>query len=200
MNPPQPQPDDPKRALRQDVRAALRATTPESRAAWSELICARLDGLDAVQHARLVVAFMPLELEPDLIALIRRLDARGVAVALPRVDWSGTLMDAAQVTDLERDVVPGRFGLREPRPDLPPVQPQDINAVLVPGVAFDAAGGRLGRGGGFYDRFLATLGPGARRIGVAFELQIVRQVPTLPHDLHMHEIVTEACGRACPAA
>ena len=78
------------------------------------------------------------------------------------------------------------------------MDPAEIDLVLVPGLAFDAAGGRLGRGGGFYDRFLATLGPAAARVGVAFDAQILPEVPTDGLDARMSCVVTDA--RVMPAA
>jgi 5-formyltetrahydrofolate cyclo-ligase len=81
--------------------------------------------------------------------------------------------------------------VREPPPDLPAVPLSEIELVLVPGVAFDGSGRRLGRGRGHYDATLAALSPAAVRIGLAFELQIVAAVPCEPHDMPLDAIVTE---------
>jgi 5-formyltetrahydrofolate cyclo-ligase len=90
------------------------------------------------------------------------------------------------------DVVAGFRGIPEPRPDAPPVSPQAVDWVLVPGVAFDVAGGRLGYGGGYYDRLLPAMRAGTPRVAAAFEAQIVAHVPRAPHDAGVDAIVTEA--------
>lgn len=84
---------------------------------------------------------------------------------------------------------PGRFSIPEPAGEGAPTLPQEIDVVLVPGLAFDAGGGRLGWGRGYYDRALAQA-PGARRVGVCLEWGLVEAVPTEAHDLAMHAVVT----------
>lgn len=85
---------------------------------------------------------------------------------------------------------PGPLGIRQPLPDTPEAAPGALHAVLVPGCAFDSEGGRLGWGRGYYDRFLATLGPDVLRIGVALPCQLLPRVPTGDHDIRMHAVVT----------
>jgi 5-formyltetrahydrofolate cyclo-ligase len=84
------------------------------------------------------------------------------------------------------------MGIPEPVPDCHPVPRDAIDFVLVPGVAFDAAGRRLGYGGGYYDRLLPLLRPAAARVAGAFELQLVDRVPVSPYDLTVDAIVTES--------
>ena len=95
------------------------------------------------------------------------------------------------MTDLRSDLIAGRWDIPEPRPGLPLVDPATIDVVIVPGSAFDRAGGRMGYGGGFYDTFLTRLRPDARRIGIGFDLQVVERVPREAHDLCVDLIVTE---------
>lgn len=180
-----------KRELRDRVRAALRAAGDQERAAWSGTICRRLEELDPIRAARVVLEFLPLPTEPNIEPLVRGMLGRGVRVALPRVDWASGRMEAVEIGDLDRELVSGRHGLREPRPGLAVLDFGVLDVVLVPGVAFDAGGGRLGRGGGFYDRFLSSHGLRAARIGVAFENQVVERVPSEAHDARVEAIVTE---------
>lgn len=72
-----------------------------------------------------------------------------------------------------------------------PIDPEEINVIIVPGSVFDTRGGRLGYGGGYYDRFAAAESPRALRIAIAFEVQVLDQIPLLPHDVPMHILVTE---------
>jgi 5-formyltetrahydrofolate cyclo-ligase len=83
----------------------------------------------------------------------------------------------------------GNFSILEPHDHLPEVSPAEIDAFLCPGLAFDLAGGRLGRGKGYYDRVLASARPDALKIGVCFPEQIVPETFSEPHDIHMHTVI-----------
>jgi 5-formyltetrahydrofolate cyclo-ligase len=122
----------------------------------------------------------------------RRARMLGLRVAYPRVvDGQRTLVFAEATID--QLVVAGRFGLREPAVGAREIPVADIAAFVVPGVAFDRAGGRIGWGRGHYD---ATLGaaPAAMRIGIAFECQVLDHVPRDPHDALLHHVVTEVAS------
>lgn len=96
-------------------------------------------------------------------------------------------MRVAEITSID-DLVPGYRGIREPARKEPA---SEVDAAIVPGVAFDERGGRLGYGGGFFDRFLESLDPGVPVVGVCFDAQIVEEVPREPHDRAVDLVVTE---------
>jgi 5-formyltetrahydrofolate cyclo-ligase len=100
-------------------------------------------------------------------------------------------MAAYLIADPETDLVPGAWGIPEPRDGLAEVLPEQIDAVVVPGSAFDAAGRRCGYGGGFYDTYLPRTRPGIPWIALAFEAQLVDELPCEPHDLSVGAVVTE---------
>jgi 5-formyltetrahydrofolate cyclo-ligase len=128
--------------------------------------------------------------EVPLTSLAGELARRGVRLAFPRVE-RGTRVLAFH-EGLPRDDWPvSRFGLREPPATAPRVAPGDIDVFLVPGVAFSPQGARLGRGGGYYDATLPLARPGARRIGVAFDCQIVTEIPLGDFDERVDAIATE---------
>ena len=134
-----------------------------------------------------IAAFSALPGEPDALDQWPH-DKR---VALPRV--SGAELKFHWVARRE-ELQPGRFRILEPAEETPEAG-NDFDLILVPGLAFDLRGGRLGRGKGFYDRFLASVhGPLA---GVCFEDQIVCEVPTEPHDLRMDFVVTPSAIFRC---
>ncbi len=113
---------------------------------------------------------------------------RGIELAYPRVlDDDRTLMFHLVTAD---ELIAGRFGLREPRADSPAVALERIAAFVIPGLAFDLEGGRVGWGRGYYDATLAKA-PSALRLGVAFACQIVDHLPRDPHDVAMHYVITE---------
>jgi 5-formyltetrahydrofolate cyclo-ligase len=101
------------------------------------------------------------------------------------------MLEAYAISDPERDLGPGFRGIAEPLPHCPPLAFEAVDWVLVPGVAFDTHGHRLGYGGGYYDRLLPLLRDDAHRVAGAFDLQIVDRVPIAPHDRPLDAILTE---------
>jgi len=169
-----------KMSLRAGARTILTGLSEEARAAASAEIRRRIVALPEWLNAGTVALFAAQNTEPDLISLV---DAGGKRFCFPRV--SGDALEFHQC-DSKSDLVPGRWGLLEPDATRRPViGPAEIDLLLIPGLAFTRTGGRLGRGGGFYDRFLESTRPRAVKIGVCFHAQIV---PTLPLEMHDHEV------------
>ncbi len=180
---------NPKAALRQEIRTALAALTPDDRAAASQRALAQLEQSARWRRARCVLLYAPLPFEPalDRFWAGKEATAGERMVCYPRVH--GSELEVRQVTALA-ELIPGRFGLREPDPARTPVvDPSTLDLVLVPGLAFTAAGARLGRGGGYYDRFLAGLAPHISRVALAFTCQMRATLPEDPHDVRMHEVI-----------
>lgn len=107
--------------------------------------------------------------------------------AFPRVDGPGEMTFRAPTNDL----VAGSYGIPEPDESAPAVTPAELDALLVPGVAFTRSGIRLGQGGGFYDRFIPKMRPDAPRIGLCHSWQVVDDLPAEPHDVRVTHVVTE---------
>ena len=189
-----------KRRLRESINAARDAIAPEQRAAASRAIAAGLTALPSFGLARTVLVTMPFRSEWDSRLLASAALAAGKAVVSPRVDTATRMLALHRIADLEVDVASGYRAIPEPLPLCPEVAAAAIDWVLVPGVAFDEAGRRLGYGGGYYDRLLPLLPRSASRVAGAFEAQMVARVPTGPHDLAVDCIVTEARTIAIPAA
>ncbi|HOT23974.1 MAG TPA: 5-formyltetrahydrofolate cyclo-ligase [Thermoleophilia bacterium] len=179
-----------KRAARARAVAARDALAHADRARLSARICARAAALPELVSASTVMLFASFRSEVDTGPLIGACLARGSAVALPRIAGP-RLLEAHLVSDPSSDLVPGTWAIPEPRPDLPAVDPARIDAIVVPGAAFSARGARCGYGGGFYDAFLARLADGTPRIGLAFEVQVLDEVPCETHDLAVDAVVTE---------
>jgi len=178
--------------MRRQVLARRDAVPAEIRAAASAAIATRVLALPEFLAAHAVLLTLPFRSEWDTLPLVRAALAGGKTVAIPRVDAQTRMLELHAISDPHRDIVASRQGIPEPLPDCPIVVPAAIDFVLVPGVAFDLAGRRLGYGGGYYDRLLPLLTPGTARIAGALELQIVDLVPAAPHDLLVDAIVTES--------
>ena len=180
-----------KAQVRDSGLAARDALPADERARLSAAICARAASLPEIAQAHTTMLFVSFGSEVDTAPLIGRVLDDGRALCLPRVQ-SPRSMAAYRVIDPSADLVPGVWGIPEPRPGLAEVAPADIDVVIVPGSVFDAECGRCGYGGGFYDAYLPRTRPGVPRIALAFEAQVVVGLPCEPHDLQMDAIVTES--------
>lgn len=167
------------------VRASL---PPEERRRRAARVESRLLELDAVGEARTVLLFYSFGTEVETGMLLRRLHDRGKRLLLPYLEGSG--MEVAEVHP-DEPLTPTGYGPPEPALRRP-VDPAEVDLVIAPGLAFDRGGHRLGYGAGYYDRFLARLGPGAIRIGIGYAEQLVEELPVEPHDVRLDLVVTDA--------
>ena len=176
---------DAKVALREKMRAVarIRAGVP----ARSAQLVSQLRDWPLWQSSGNIAGFSAIAGEPDALDPWPE-DKR---VALPRVAGEELMFHWVNGRD---KLLPGKFGIREPSPDAPPAG-NGFDLLLVPGLAFDLRGGRLGRGRGYYDRFLA--GAGGIRVGVCFEDQIADGVPSGPDDRRMDFLVTPSAIFRC---
>jgi 5-formyltetrahydrofolate cyclo-ligase len=182
---------DAKRALRAHVLSKRDRVPAQTRAVASLAIAAALTARDDFAAAQTLLLTLPFGSEWDTRPVVVAARAQGKTVALPRVNAATRMLDLGSVTDIGHDIAPGYHGIPEPRAHCVPIDVAAIDWVLVPGVAFDLAGRRLGYGGGYYDRLLPSLRTDAARIAGALELQIVDRVPAAAHDLTVDTIVTE---------
>lgn len=179
--------------LRQQILAVRDDLTAAEIEAKSAAISERLFQLAVFRDCRSVMFYAGFRSEVQTMAAMARCLERGLQLALPLSLPASRGLQPRVVTDLARDLRPGYCGIAEPDPDqtlaLPPAA---IEVVIVPGSVFDLRGGRLGYGGGFYDRFLAREAPRALRIGLAFALQVSPlELPLADHDQRLDYLVTE---------
>ena len=181
-----------KLALRREVLALRDALPAAVRAGASAAIAQRVAALPEFAAARAVLLTLPFRSEWNTLPLVHAALAGSKTVVVPRVDRQTRMLELHSIADPDRDVVPGHLDIPEPRAERPRVPRDAIDFVLVPGVAFDRKGQRLGYGGGYYDRLLPLLALRAARVAGAFDIQIVEQVPAAPHDVRVDAIVTES--------
>ena len=179
-------------SIRKAALAARRKIPEDECIAQSAEIFARVCGLNEIAQARWLLSYVSLPDEVDTIALLTWALAQGKRVAVPSVASEGRSITASELLRYPEDLERGEFGLLVPRKEcFRPVDPKVFDAQIVPGVAFDLRGHRLGFGKGFYDRFLPTCRPDCVKIGLAFEAQIFDTIPSRPHDVAMDLLVTE---------
>lgn len=179
-----------KSLFRQRIRAALSELTPDMIEAASRRACHRISELGEYARAEVVMLFLSLPTEVDTSSLVLRCWQDQKRVLVPKVSWEQRRMLPVEIRSLTDDLTSTEFGLREPVSG-DPVPMSMIDLIIVPGLAFDESGNRLGRGRGFYDRFLAHTEPRTVACGLAFELQVVPRLPIGPQDRPVHILVTE---------
>lgn len=186
-----------KATARADARARRDALPAAHRARAAADACARVRPfLDALPAGAIVAAYAAIGSELDPRPLVDHALARGLRVAFPRVVAGRAAL--ALHPCLPGQLAAGRFGIPEPPAAAPEVLPAALALALLPGLAFDRAGGRLGWGRGSYDVTLAGA-PRVHRVGLAFESQLVERVPLDAHDLPVHHLATEAALYPCAA-
>jgi 5-formyltetrahydrofolate cyclo-ligase len=177
--------------LRKRMRGVRGALPAQAVAERSARVVARLGELDVVRRAGAVALFWPMETrrEVDLRELDAALRARGVRVAYPAVDATGvmTFRFTADVAALAEHPL----GFREPTPDAPAATPGELDVVVVPALVVDPRGHRIGYGAGHYDRVLPAHAPREGRVAVAFDFQLVAEVPDTEGDVPVGVVVTD---------
>lgn len=175
-----------KSVLRKQIGAKLKDISPSVRIVESMDLCARLEA--QLQSAHTILFFAPMTDELDIWLLLQKFLASKKICALPYFDSSTQIYSARRVLNLESDVVAGKFSIREPVSTCEEIALDKFDAVLVPGLAFDLNGDRLGRGRGFYDRILSKAS--GVKCGVAYDFQLMEKLPVEPHDAKVNFIVT----------
>jgi 5-formyltetrahydrofolate cyclo-ligase len=180
-----------KERIRADVRARLKSLSAGERASLGARIHDRIWSLPEVNAARvlLLYASMPSEVPTDRVA--EEAWNRGITVVFPLCPPASPLMTLHRIDAPDELVLGGRYAVREPRPEAPSVALAQVDLAFIPGLAWDRAGGRLGRGAGFYDRLLAQTDWRAKRFGLFFALQEVPLIPTDPWDQPLDGVITE---------
>lgn len=181
-----------KQLLRAEVRSR-RVALPDKEL-LSQAIWKRLVALPEYGRARRVVLYIGHRSEVRTWPFLGDVWLSGKQIVVPYCENGELTLFRLEHRD---DLEPGMLGILEPRLELRRTDSREVclepsDLVVVPGVAFDRQGGRIGQGAGYYDRLLAQAPPGVTAVGIAFECQLVDAIPVLPHDVPMHKVVTEA--------
>ncbi|WP_424767976.1 5-formyltetrahydrofolate cyclo-ligase [Paenibacillus sp. sgz302251] len=188
-------PLDHKAGIRKHITQKRSGLSVEQRERWSEQACVIAGAFLESRAAAVFMVYVPFRSELDLSGLIEWGWHTGRKVVVPRCVAADRSMTLHYLRSWD-ELVPGAYGIREPNVVMTPPLAEDFvpDVVFVPGLAFDRQGGRLGYGGGYYDRFAERIKQSESKpiwIGAAFEAQLVERVPVEPHDFPMNGIVTE---------
>jgi 5-formyltetrahydrofolate cyclo-ligase len=183
--------DSPKAALRKQIIAARDALSAATRHDLSTRITQELLKLNAYRNAACVLAYMSFGSEFNTGILVADALASGKQLCLPRVNRDTRRLEVHRVENIDRDLQPGVWGIREPLPGRPHADFDRIDFVLLPGVAFTPRCERLGYGGGFYDRLIAQFTNRPPLVAAAFALQVREQIPLAVNDQRIDVVVTE---------
>lgn len=186
---------DQKKLIRDQFRRKLRQKSPASRIADSLALCERLLNSAIWEETRTVLFFSPLADEPNIWPAFEFILHQGITATLPRFDEGRGTYNACVVQNPSNDLVTGRYRIKEPGPHCQEHPLNLLDLVLVPGVAFDLRGRRLGRGAGYYDRLLS--GISGTTCGIAFDEQIAGELPVEPHDVFVDCILTPTRWLQC---
>ncbi len=183
--------DSLKRTLRSRIYRRLKTQSAGKRKAGSLKLAAKLFSSELFRKAGFIAFYVSLAEEVDTRRLIDRALRLGKRVAVPKCDLKKRRLEFYEIKS-RKELRKGVLGIQEPNADpARRVRPRQLDCVLVPGVAFDKRRNRLGRGAGFYDRFLKRVPKRTSKIGLGFSFQIVSRVPTETHDVRLDAVMTD---------
>ena len=182
------------RELKKETLRLRDALSLELQEQKSNHITERVLRMDRLQQAETVFIYVDFRSEVKTRELIKKLQDMGKRVVVPVTLLEERDLLPVQITNMEQDLAPGYASILEPVETIRStryVSPEKIDIIFLPGSVFDESGGRMGYGGGFYDRFVSGKAPQAQRIGLCYELQVVKRAPLQDHDERMDSIITE---------
>jgi len=183
-----------KRELRKEVLNIRKELSKEDVMQKSKLIAEKLISFDGFCNSKCIMAYMDFKNEVMTGFLIEHCLNLGKTVALPLIDSvdGQKKIYPYELADREYGLKPGTYGILEPVKEFSRrIDPKDIDLVVVPGVAFDVKGGRIGYGAGYYDVFLREVRDDCLKVGIAFEIQVFPNIPKEEHDILMDAVITE---------
>jgi len=181
-----------KKAFRKKIISLRDQLLPEEITAKSSLIAAALYNLQFYRDAGAVMFFITFGTEVDTRPMVEETIKRGKLALAPKALPETRELIPSRVLDWDSDLVPGAYNIPEPGEDtLRPVKPETIDLLIVPGVAFDLKGNRLGYGGGYYDRFFPLLNKQTPLVALVFDLQILPEIPVDEWDRRVDIIISE---------
>lgn len=179
-----------KTLIRKQLREKLSQLSDPQRHAKSIAACSLVTASPEFRNASVVMVYLPMPLEVDVSNIALRAWQQGKTVCVAKVSWDQRRMLPTEITSLTSGLTTGQHGVREPAAGNP-IPVDMIDMVIVPGLGFSEDGFRIGRGMGFYDRFLGQREFLGVSCGIAFAEQIIPHLPTLDHDIPLAMLTSD---------
>ena len=180
-----------KQKIRKKIKEKIKSYSELEKSQKSAIIKLRLINEEDFKKAKCVMFYVSLKDDVDTLSMIDETLKMGKRVTVPVILKEEKRLIASEIKNRENDLECQHFGICQPRKGhLKEIPLEDIDLVVVPGVAFDKENSRLGRGHGYYDRFLCCLPKRTKTIGLAFDFQIVENLPKDSHDIPVSKIIT----------
>jgi len=180
-----------KKIIREEILTLLRQQKEEERLKKSEAIMVKLFNLPEFQHSQTILFYASFDGEVETFLMMKQAKKEGKRIALPTIIEEEKRIIPKEIKDIDKGLLKGPYGIQQPGEEFSkPLAPKDIDLVVVPGVAFDKDNNRLGRGQGYYDRFLRDLSPGTPTVGLAFDFQVINSLPhQQEHDIPVFSVI-----------
>lgn len=180
-----------KQKVRREILKKLKAQKEETRIEKSRQIEEKLFNLPVFEQAQIIMFYVSTKSEVDTSNMIKKAIKAGKKIVVPVISHNKADMAVSLVSGRKLELEIGPYGIKQPKAKyLKPISPQQLDLMVVPGVAFDACGRRLGRGKGYYDRFLETKSNKTHTLGLAFKFQIVSDLPYSWHDHPVDQVIS----------
>ncbi len=180
-----------KAEIRKEIKEKLNKQNNTQRLRKSRLIKKKLFDLAEFKRAEYVMFYIAKDKEVETRFMITGARKIGKKIVVPAILRGEKRIIASLIEDFEKELTLGPYGILQPQSKyIREISSEKIDLVLVPGLAFDERGNRLGRGAGYYDKFLASLPAGTARIGLAFDFQVLKDLPVLSHDVSVTRVIS----------
>lgn len=179
-----------KKEIRKKILEYRETIDPEERSKWDESIFNKLINCDLYKCANTIFAFVSFKTEVDTHKIIKHALDNGKTICVPKINSKQEGVKLYKIDSFDQ-LKKGYFGILEPSESCPAVNSNDLDLILMPGVAFDRHGGRVGYGAAFYDRFLSNMNRQVDKIALAYHFQVLESVPMSEHDVRIDGIITE---------
>jgi len=178
-----------KKEIRKRMLQLRDEQSPAERALWDDIIFSKLTGSSDYRNAKTIFIFVSFRSEVDTHRIIRKALEDGKVVGVPKVLSKAEGIRVLRIERME-DLEAGYFGVLEPKEGCTEIPAGEIDLILMPGAAFDREGGRIGYGGGFYDRYISEAGREIRKVALAYRMQVLDKVPMEENDMRVDAIIT----------
>jgi 5-formyltetrahydrofolate cyclo-ligase len=178
-----------KKELRKKILEMRDQQKPADRALWDDIVYNKFIGSEYYRNSKVIFIFVSFRSEVDTHRIIRKALEDGKVVGVPKVVSKKEGMKVFRIDSIS-DLEAGYFGVLEPKEGCRSIPAEEIDLIVMPGAAFDRVGGRIGYGGGFYDRYLADMGADVKKIALAYRMQVLEKVPMDENDMRVGSIIT----------